>query len=156
MRLNFKQRFFSWLDSYDIYDEDGNTVFTVEGKLSWGHCLHINDAYGSHIGTLQEKVFTFLPQFEIYIQDQYVGCIKKEFSFFKPQFTIDFNGWQVDGDFWQWEYQVTDPAGGVVMQASKQLFNWTDTYTLDIRRETDALLCLMIVLAIDAAKCSNG
>lgn len=63
MRLNFKQRFFSWLDSYDIYDEDGVTIFTVEGKLSWGHCLHINDAYGNHIGTLQEKIFTFLPQF---------------------------------------------------------------------------------------------
>ena len=28
MRLLFKQRFFSWFDSYDIYDEDGNTVFT--------------------------------------------------------------------------------------------------------------------------------
>ena len=26
MRLNFKQRFFSWLDSYDIYDEEGSTV----------------------------------------------------------------------------------------------------------------------------------
>ena len=37
MRLLFKQRFFSWFDSYDIYDEDGNTVFTVEGKLAWGH-----------------------------------------------------------------------------------------------------------------------
>ena len=36
MRLYFKQRFFSWFDSYDIYDEAGNTVFTVEGQLSWG------------------------------------------------------------------------------------------------------------------------
>ena len=26
MRLLFKQRFFSWFDSYDIYAEDGNTV----------------------------------------------------------------------------------------------------------------------------------
>ena len=40
MKLLFKQRFFSWLDSYDIYDEHGNTIYTVEGKLSWGHCLH--------------------------------------------------------------------------------------------------------------------
>lgn len=36
MRLWFKQRFFSWFDSYDIYDEDGNTVYTVEGQLAWG------------------------------------------------------------------------------------------------------------------------
>ena len=31
MRLLFKQRFFSWFDSYDIYAEDGNTVYVVKG-----------------------------------------------------------------------------------------------------------------------------
>ena len=29
MKLLFKQRMFSWFDSYDIYDEDGNTVLEV-------------------------------------------------------------------------------------------------------------------------------
>ena len=37
MRLLFKQRFFSWFGSYDIFDEDGNTVYVVKGELSWGH-----------------------------------------------------------------------------------------------------------------------
>ena len=47
MKLCFKQRFFSWFDSYDIYDAStGATAFTVEGKLAWGHCLHILDAQG--------------------------------------------------------------------------------------------------------------
>ncbi len=36
MKLLFRQRFFSWFDSYDIYDEDGNTVYVVKGQLSWG------------------------------------------------------------------------------------------------------------------------
>ena len=53
MRLIFKQRFFSWFDSYDIYDEAGNVVYTVEGKLSWGHCLHILNSAGEHTGTVQ-------------------------------------------------------------------------------------------------------
>ena len=56
MRLIFKQRFFSWFDSYDIYDGAGNVVYTVEGKLSWGHCLHILNSAGEHIGTVQERV----------------------------------------------------------------------------------------------------
>lgn len=55
MKLLFKQRFFSWFDSYDIYNEAGETVYTVEGKLSWGHCLHILDAAGNHIGTVKER-----------------------------------------------------------------------------------------------------
>ena len=29
MKLLFKQRFFSWFDSYDIYDEAGNTVYVL-------------------------------------------------------------------------------------------------------------------------------
>ena len=37
MKLLFKQRLFSWFDSYDIYDEAGNTVYVVKGQLSWGH-----------------------------------------------------------------------------------------------------------------------
>ena len=36
MRLLFKQRFFSWFDKYDIYDENEKTIFTVEGKLKIG------------------------------------------------------------------------------------------------------------------------
>ena len=82
MKLLFKQRFFSWLDSYDIYDEAGNTVFTVEGKLGWGHVLHILDRDGRHIGTVRERVLTFFePKFEIYRgEDEYIGCITKAFS----------------------------------------------------------------------------
>ena len=43
MKLLFKQRMFSWFDSYDIYDENENTVYVVKGQLSWGHCLKIFD-----------------------------------------------------------------------------------------------------------------
>ena len=68
MKLCFKQRFFSWFDSYDIYDAStGATAFTVEGKLAWGHCLHILDAQGRHIATVKERVLTFLPKFDLYI-----------------------------------------------------------------------------------------
>ena len=47
MKLLFRQRFFSWLDSYDIFDEYGNTAYQVEGRLSWGHCLQIFDRSGN-------------------------------------------------------------------------------------------------------------
>lgn len=35
MKLLFKQKFFSWFDSYNIFDEAGNVFFHVEGQLSW-------------------------------------------------------------------------------------------------------------------------
>ncbi len=155
MKLLFKQRFFSWFDSYDIYDEAGNTVYTVKGQLSWGHCLKIYDAYRNEIGTVRERILSFLPRFEIYMGRQYIGCITKEFTFFKPKFTIDFNGWYVKGDFWGWDYKVYDRSGRYVAGVSKQLFRWTDTYVIDVYDPQDALGALMLVLAIDAEKCSN-
>ena len=155
MRLLFKQRFFSWFDSYDIFDEDGNTVYVVKGELSWGHRLQIYDAYGTPVGTVQEKVLTWMPKFELYIGEHMVGVLEKEFTFFRPKFHLDCNVWTVEGDFWEWDYTVTD-GRRTVMSLSKELWNWTDTYSMDIPRTEDALLCLMIVLAIDAAKCSQG
>lgn len=156
MRLLFKQRFFSWFDSYDIYYEDGSVAYQVQGKMAWGHLLEIYDGAGNYLGKIREEILTFLPRFAMYVGERCIGEIKKEFTFFKPQFTLNCNDWQVEGDWLQWEYQVTDGGGNMIMQASKQVFNWTDTYVIDVVRPEHALLSLMIVLAIDAAKCSQG
>ena len=155
MRLYFKQRLFSWFDSYDIYDDSGAAVYTVEGQLAWGHCLHILDAAGNHVGTVKERVLTFLPKFEMYLGGEYVGSIQKEFTFFTPRFDIDCNGWQVEGDFMGWEYEITDGQRQVAA-ISKELLHWTDTYVIDVADGRDGLCALMVVLAIDAEKCSRN
>ena len=156
MKLLFKQRFFTWFDSYDIYDESGATLFTVEGQLGWGHTLHINDAKGEHIATLKQRLFTFLPKFDLYIGEDLVGTITKDFTLFKPAFDVDCNGWHVEGDFFEWDYDILDKFGGRVATVSKELWNWTDTYTIDVADPADALYALMVVLAIDAEKCSRN
>lgn len=156
MKLYFKQRFFSWFDSYDIYDEQGNTLYVVKGQLAWGHCLKIFDRTGNEVGTVKERILTFLPKFEIYLGDQYLGCIKKEFTLFKPQFTIDYNGWQIQGSFMEWDYQITNASGTEVASISKELFHMTDQYVIDVRGDENSLIVLMFVLAMDAEKCSRN
>lgn len=156
MRLLFKQRLFSWLDSYDIYYENGDVAFTVQGRLSWGYRLHVLDASGRHIATLQERVLTLLPKFELYIGDQYVGCIRKEFTLFRPRFTVECSGWDIQGDLFAWDYQIIGQNGRTVATVSKQIFRLTDTYVIDVENPQNALLALLVVLAIDAEKCSDG
>ena len=80
MKLLFRQRIFSWLDSYDIFDENGETVYTVKGQLSFGHKLFIYDRYNEHVGTIKEEILTFLPRFSLYEKDRYIGKITKEFT----------------------------------------------------------------------------
>lgn len=154
MKLVFKQKMFSWFDSYDIFDGyDNSVVYTVKGQLSWGHCFKIFDKTGTEIGMVKQKLLTWLPKFEMYYGDRYVGCISREFSFFKPRYNIDCNGWHVEGDFFEWDYQIINLNGAEVATVSKELLNWTDTYTINIYDPQDALNALMLVLAIDAEKC---
>ena len=44
----------------------------------------------------------------------------------------------------------------VVATITKELFHWADTYVIDVKDPTDALYVLMVVLAIDAEKCSRN
>ena len=155
MKLLLKQRLFSWLDSYDVYNEEGQTVYTVKGQLAWGHCLKLYDAYGEEVGMVKERILTFLPKFEIYMKDRYVGCINKEFTLFRPSFHIDYNGWQVQGDWFEWDYRILNSSGIPVASISKELLNWTDTYVINVQESQNALSALMLVLAIDAEKCSR-
>lgn len=156
MKMLFKQRFFSWFDSYDIYDENGYTLFTVEGKPAWGHKLQILDANGYILGTVRQQVFRFLPHFDFYQEEQLLGTLRKEFSLFHPAFSLDFNGWQVQGSFFEWNYTITDAYGDEIAIISKELLNWTDTYSIEVHDPANALYALMIVLAIDAEKCSRN
>ena len=157
MRLMLKQRLFSWFDSYDICDENGESVFTVQGKLSWGHRLEISDANGRYLGRVQEEVFSFLPRFRLYLGEEETpaGEIRKELTFFRPRYTLDCRDWTVEGNWLEWDYTVSD-SSRTIMEVHKEVFRLTDTYVLDILDDTQALLCVMIVLAIDAANCDNN
>lgn len=156
MKLLFKQRLFSWMDSYDIFDDAGQTVYTVKGVFGFGHRLRIFNAAGVEEGIVKEKVISWLPKFEIYRNELLVGTIHREFTFFKPRYNIDFNGWKVTGNWTEWDYTVLNAYGQTVATVSKQIWKLTDTYVLDVVNLQDAIYVLMLVLAIDAEKCTRG
>ena len=64
-------------------------------------------------------------------------------------------GWHIDGDLFEWDYQILNSSGRPVANITKELWNWTDTYVIDVLDPQDALCALMLVLAIDAEKCSR-
>ena len=48
---------------------------------------------------IKQRLFTLLPSFDIIIGGREFGNIQKEFTFFKPRYEIDYNGWRCEGDF---------------------------------------------------------
>lgn len=52
--------------------------------------------------------------------------------------------------------RIVSASRGTVATIGKELFHWTDTYVIDVADPADALHALMVVLAIDAEKCSRN
>ena len=154
MKLLFKQRLFSWFDSYDIYDTTGKVMYTVEGELALGHLLRIYDASGREVGHIKQEIFTFLPKFNMYIGDLCIGSICREFSF-TPKYNIDYKGWTVEGNWIEWDYGIFNGTGIQIASITKEVLNFTDTYVIDVMNPEDAIYALMLGLAIDAEKCSR-
>lgn len=89
----------------------GAPCLRCQGRLAWGHCLEIHDGAGGHIGTVKEEVLTFLPRFRLYLGGSYAGEIRKELTLFRPSFRLDLNGWRIQGNFLEWDYEIEDEAG---------------------------------------------
>jgi uncharacterized protein YxjI len=153
MKLILKEKILSVLDSFNVYDEHDDVYFKVKGKVALTHKLAIYDAKGKEVGMVKEKIIDILPTFLLYKDGEKVGECKKKSTLIIPKFAIDFNGWEIKGNWLEWDYSIVDADGSTVAVISKKLLRLVDTYVIDVKRESDALDALMVVLAIDAEKC---
>ena len=156
MNLYMKQRVFSWNDRFTIYDANGQDRFYVEGELlSWGKKLHLYDAVDNEIAYIHQKVLSFLPRYFVFKNDEQVAEIKREFRFFKHEYTVNGLGWKVYGDFFDHEYEITD--GGVtIARVTKEWFTLGDAYQIYISDQVDLASALAVVLVIDACLDSDN
>lgn len=154
MKMLMKERMFTWFDSYNVFDENGDTLYTVKGKLAWGHLLKIYDAYGMEVGEVKEKIISIMPKFEIEAYGKKIGDIRREITLFKPKYDVDYKGWKMDGDIFEWDYKIMDRRRKVA-KISKKLWRLTDTYEIEVFDREDALYALLLVLAVDAEKCAH-
>ena len=79
MRLLIKQRVFSWSDTYDVYDEEGNVRYFVRAEVfALGHQIHVYDVAHVEVGMIRQKLFNLLPVFEIETGGIKRGQIEKQ------------------------------------------------------------------------------
>ena len=152
MKLILKQKIFSLMDSYDIYDEYDQVVYTVSSRLSWGHKLDVYDPSGHCLATIKEEILTFMPRFTIYINHHYIFKFHKKICLFH-KYIIVYKNRSIIRNFMNWNYTISDSYHEIAT-ISKELFHFTDVYVIDVHNSQDALYALLVVLAIDAEKCS--
>ena len=156
MKLYMKQKVFSWGDTYDVYDEWGNARYYVKAEIfTLGHQIHVYEKQtGREVGSIHQHLFAFTPGFDIVMDGQRVGVIKKRFALFSQTYDVDFRGWTREGDIFKWDYQVMQ-GSMQVMSISKEWLTWGDTYVMEFSNPAHELPGLLLVLAIDAANCDN-
>jgi len=149
MKLNMKQKVFSWRERFFIKDEEGNDVYSVVGEiLSIGRKLHVKNAAGEQVATMHQKVIALMPKFFVEVDGKEVCEIIREFKLFKQNYRIEGLPWHLDGDFMGHEFTLNS-SDGVVMTVTKKWFSWGDSYELDITDPKDAAICLCIVMALE-------
>lgn len=123
MKLLMKQRVFHGRIPMMSMMRREIKVFCKAELFRLGHQIHVFDVSGNEIGMIKQRLFTLLPSFDIVISGREFGNIQKEFTFFKPRYEIDYNGWRCEGDFLAWDYDVYAGCSSVV-HISKELFHW--------------------------------
>ena len=156
MKLYMKQKVFSWGDKFTVKDVYGQDKYYVEGEIfSWGKKLHVYDRNDREVAFIKQEVWSFLPRYYVYVGDREVAQIVKEFTFLFPRYRIDGLGWEIDGSFWEHDYEITQ-YGKPIVSIHKEWMTWGDCYELDISDQADEIIALAVVLTIDCVKAAQA
>ncbi len=156
MKLYIQQKVFSWVDRFTVKDETGQDKYYIEGEFfSFGKKLHVYDMAGRQSAYIQQKVFSFLPRYFVFIDEQQVAEIVKEFTFLHPKYSIEGLGWEITGSFWAHDYEIVQ-SNRPIVTIHKEWMTWGDCYELDIADERDEIVALSVVLAIDSVMASEA
>ncbi|MCC9605771.1 LURP-one-related family protein [Blastopirellula sp. JC732] len=151
MRYAIREKFWTWGDEFFVFDEHQQPVFQVKGEVwSWGHRLSFQDMRGKELAFINQKLMTWMPQYEIFRDGHLFANLVKELTWFNPEYLLDVpgpNDYQIKGDFWHYNYQF-QRHGRVVAMVDKAYWTWTDTYGIDVEDGEDdvAILCSAIVI----------
>jgi len=157
MKLYIKQKVFSIGDKFTVRDEYGEDRYRVEGEVfSFGRKLHVYDMSGAEVAYIEQKVWTWMPCYQVYVQGRHAAEIRRKFTWFHPSYEITGPAWTVEGSFWEHEYEVNSPTHGTIVRITKEWMTWGDSYELDIANPADELLALSVVLTIDCVMAAQS
>ncbi len=154
--LYIKQKVFSLSGEFTVKDQQERDVYFVEGSfLQIPKTFSIMNTGRDEVALITKKVFSFLPKFFVEVNGREVLTIKKEFSFLKARYTIDAAGIEVQGNWWDMNFQVYQH-GEVVGKVSKEWFTWGDSYKVQVMKEEMETIMIALVVAIDCVKADQA
>jgi uncharacterized protein YxjI len=154
MRYLIQERIFSLTNDFWIEDENGNRVFSVDGRaLSLRETFELRDAAGELRALIRKKVFAVRDTMNIEDAAGVLATVRPAFfSPFRHRYEIDLaDGTRLEaaGNFADKNWEITSGDGLVVAQISRQWFRVRDTYGVDVAPGADDALVIAIAVCID-------
>lgn len=155
-QLYIKQKVFSLSGKFSVKDAEEKEVYFVEGSfMQIPKTFSIMNVARQEVAMITKKTLSFLPTFFVEVHGQETVMIKKEFSFLKARYSIDAVGIEVQGNWWDMDFEV-HRNGELIGAVSKKWFTWGDSYQLEILDDEMEPLLVSLVVAIDYAKAAQS
>ncbi|NMA95698.1 MAG: hypothetical protein GX974_06630, partial [Clostridiales bacterium] len=125
-------------------------IFTLGNKL------RMYDRQGREIIYIEQKLFKFLPEYTIYLKGRSKVVVKKEFTFFRPRFSIYGKDadYIIEGSFLAMDFTILENKRAIAY-VSKRWLSWGDTYEVDVVNHKDNAFILALVIIIDQVLHNN-
>lgn len=151
-------------DKYYIYDTNNelyleimsnNKLLTVIDRLlgsifTFGNKFYVKYPDGKELITIKKKVRFFKNEYNLYDKENKIASLKQHMISIKPKISIISNNdnYLVNGDLMARSFTISKNNIDVA-QINKAMFNFKDSYKIDIFEEKDELICISLLIAID-------
>lgn len=149
--LYMKQKVFSLRGRFSIQDQQEQDVYLVEGSfMKLPKTFSISTVEGEEVAVITKKMLSLLPKFFIEVDGETL-TIEKSFTFFKDRYTIDASDLEIDGDWWDMDFEIKR-RGEVVGSVEKKWFTFGDSYEIQVFDPDVEKVLIALVVAIDCVK----
>jgi len=146
-----KQKVFSLRGRFSIQDQQEQDVYLVEGSfMKLPKTFSISTVEGEEVAVITKKMLSLLPKFFIEVDGETL-TIEKSFTFFKDRYTIDAADLEIDGDWWDMDFEIKRH-GEVVGSVEKKWFTFGDSYEIQVFDPDIEKILIALVVAIDCVK----
>lgn len=148
MKLYVNEKLFSIHKKFYIKDENNLDVYEISSKIiSLGDKTTINDAQGNKIAYIEQELFHITPNYNIYINDNFVFKITKKFQLLKNDYSLS-NGYKVKGNFMMFDFVIYDENNNQIGSIKRKFISIGDKYEINIDDTSKKEIVLAIIVAI--------
>lgn len=151
MKLKIKQVFLSFIDTYNIFDENNQIIYKMKDLKTLG-CV-VYDRNNIEIARIEKVNNLVINDFYFIKEGEKIGELLEETTLTIPTYKSPTKNWKVIFNFFgETKYKIIDENNQVIMTAKRNLLHITYNCDLILKDSEDIFYCIMIALALCSKK----